>query len=439
MQIGWARALGWLLVYVLLVLAPMALVLGFGRPEPRGFIVELGAMLGLTGLGVLSTQLVISGRHRWFAGGLGQDNLLQFHRQVGLFGWLLVFAHPVTMFLGDAAYLEFLDPRVDALRAVPLILVLLAVSFLIISSLWREALKLSYEWWRTIHASLALLVVSTGLVHALQGDHYTAGIATKVCLTLLVAFPLLLLFEARLFRPWRNTKRPWTVTEVVQEGSDATRLVLEAKGHPGMPFKPGQYTWLTLGDSPFSLQQHPFSMSSSANDERRIELTAKHAGDFTSGLAQVRPGSLAWLEGPYGAFSMNIAAGRQAVFIAGGIGITPIISTLRTCSERGAQQKLWLIYANQDEPSILFRDRLDELARMLRLKVVLVLSEAGEDWTGEKGFVDEQMLGRVLPPDDESIDYFVCGPPPMMNQVEKALKTRGTSTQRLFSERFNLV
>jgi predicted ferric reductase len=425
--------------YTALVLAPMLIVVIGDRPAPRNLLVESGAMLGLLGLGVLAMQLVISGRHRWFAGSLGQDNVLQFHRQVGIFGWLLVLAHPLCMLFGNPEYLAFLDPRAGWLRAITLYLLLLATTALILSSLWRVHFRLQYEWWRALHAALALLVVSGGLGHALMADHYTAGWLTKALLGGLIGVPLLLLLETRLLRPLRLRQRPWKVTTVEQRSGDVTRLVLHADGHGGMRFLPGQFVWLTLGETPCTLQQHPFSITSPATEPDRIELAIKPLGDFTRSVADLACGTPAWLEGPYGTFSIDASSGRRAVFIAGGIGVTPIISMLRTCRERGCKQPMWLVDANDKQSEIIFRNEIESLAQRMSLQVVHVLVDPPPEWRGETGYVDEALLERVLPPDADDIDYFVCGPPPMMDSVEPALRARGVAADRLHSERFELV
>ncbi len=434
-----AHSVGWIMFYTALVLAPMLVVVIGERPAPRNLLVESGAMLGLLGLGVLAMQLVISGRHRWFAGNLGQDNVLQFHRQVGIFGWLLVLSHPLCMLFGNPEYLAFLDPRAGWFRAITLYLLLLASTALIVSSLWRGRFNLQYEWWRGIHAALALLVVSGGLGHALMAGHYTAGWFTKALLGGLIGVPLLLLLETRLLRPWRLSQRPWKVTAVEPRSGDVTRLELQADGHAGMCFLPGQFVWLTLGETPYNLQQHPFSITSPATEPDRIEFAIKPLGDFSRSVAEVARGTPAWLEGPYGTFSIDASSGRRAVFIAGGIGVTPIMSMLRTCGERGCNQPMWLVDANDKQSEIIFCNEIEALAKRLSLTIVHVLVDPPPEWRGETGYVDEALLDRVLPPDADDIDYFVCGPPPMMDVVERGLRARGVAADRLYSERFELV
>jgi predicted ferric reductase len=431
--------LGWLLLYSLLALLPMALAMGIERPAPRGLLIEVGAMLGLLGLGMLATQLVITGRHRWFAAGVGQDNLLQFHRRTGTLAWGLILTHPLLLFIGDPDLLAWLDPRVDLLRAGALFVLVLALTLLVLSSLWRETFGLQYETWRTIHAGLALIVVAGGLGHALVASHHTGGLATQWAIGLVIAVPLALLLETRLWRPWRQRGRPWRVVEVEPRRAESTRLVLEADDHPGMEFKAGQFAWLTLGETPFSLQQHPFSMTSSPTRPRKIEFIIKQSGDFTRRVAEVKPGTTAFLEGPYGVFSMPEDADRRAVFIAGGIGITPVLSMLRARRERGHEAPLWLLYANESEDQIVMWEAIEELADTLPLTRVHVLAEPSDDWDGETGLIDAELLDRHLPEDDGDIDYFVCGPPPMMDQVEADLEARGVPLLRLYSERFDLV
>lgn len=429
----------WLVLYLAIALLPMMIAMGIERPDPRNLVVEIGSMLGLLGLGMLATQLIISGRHRWFAGNVGQDNLLQFHRRTGIAAWLFILSHPVLLMIGDRQFIAWLDPTEDWLRASGVIALVLAVTALLISSLWRKELGLQYETWRTLHASLSLFVVAGGLGHALMGKHHTDGLLTQALLIAVIAIPLLLLLETRLGRPYRLQKRPWKVVESEETRADSTDLILVADGHPGMNFKPGQFAWLTMGDSPFSIQQHPFSMASSSSNPGHLEFVIKEAGDFTQYLSTVKPGDKAFLEGPYGVFTMDPKAKRRAVFIIGGIGITPILSMIRSRLDQRNETPMWLIYANKSEAEIIMRNTLEAFTEKLPLQVIHVLSEPSDEWMGESGYVDGDLLDEFLPEDAEDIDYFVCGPPPMMDLVEPELHKRGDNKRRIYSERFNLV
>lgn len=432
------RALLWLSVYVLLALVPLGVALVHQPTEARGFWVELGAMLGLLGLGVLAVQMLITGRHRWFAPELGLDNTLQFHREVGIFALLLVLAHPTTLILADPKYLAYLDPREDTLRAISLAMMVASAIILVCSSLWRVTIGLPYEWWRVLHGGLALFIVTGGLGHALMADHYTAGALTKVVLAGVVLIPLGYLVDTRLLRALRMRRRPWRVAGTQAERGDSTTITLEAVGHDGLHFEPGQFIWVTLGETPFSLQQHPFSFASSATEPRRIAFTAKHVGDFTATLPSVEPGTRAWVEGPYGAFIPNPGRVDKIILIAGGVGITPIMSMLRTFDERRVRTPLWLLYANEHWEDVTFREELDELAETLPLQVIHVISKPPKQWSGETGYIDGDLLERRLPEDCSSVEYFICGPDPLMDTVEKALIRQGVSPTRLFSDRFDL-
>src|SRR5690606_39032597 len=106
-----------------------------------------------------------------------------------------------------------------------------------------------------------------------------------------------------------------------------------------MRFVPGQFAWITVGETPFSLQQHPFSIASSTHDPR-IRLTAKEFGDFTSRLKAVEPGTSAYLEGPFGSFTPDPSPDVGIFLIMGGIGITPAMSMLRTLRDEGSRRPI---------------------------------------------------------------------------------------------------
>jgi len=388
-------------------------------------------------MGILAAQFATSGRLRSIAPVFGADVVLQFHRQAGVVAAVVVLAHPVVLIATDPDYLEFFDPRVNVLRALALITVVPALLLLVATSLWRQRVGLNYEWWRLSHGTLSLLVVFIGMVHGIQvGEHLGVLWKQGIWVGVLVG-AMYLVVHSRVIRPQLMKRRPYRVTEIREELPGTFTLGVEPDGHVGMKFRAGQYAWITVGDSPYSLQQHPFSFSSS---ERSAELcfTAKAVGDFTSSWKDFEPGRAVYLEGPYGAFTFD-AESEGAVFVAGGIGVTPVMSILRTMHDNDDQRPAVFVYGNSTTADIAFRDEIRALESALRLTVVHVLEEPDEEWDSEHGFIDGDVLRRVLPPDCRNYEYFICGPEPMMDSAESALREMGVSWRQIYTERFQIV
>ena len=170
-----------------------------------------------------------------------------------------------------------------------------------------------------------------------------------------------------------------------------------------------------------------------------MAFTIKALGDFTSTISDIRPGERAYLDGPYGAFSVDRYKAAGCVFVAGGVGITPVISMLRTLADRGDERPLLLIYGSKDWDSITFREELDELKKRLNLQVEHLLTDPPPGWPGESGRVTAEVLGRLIPRDRNIRQYYVCGPDPMMDSVEAALTRLGVSLANIESERYNFI
>jgi len=152
----------------------------------------------------------------------------------------------------------------------------------------------------------------------------------------------------------------------------------------------------------------------------------------------VNPGQRVYVDGPFGALSADRHAHADGfVFIAGGIGITPMMSHLWTLADRGDRRPLVLIYGGQDLDGLTFRDEIDLLVSRLRLKVVYVLAAPPAGWTGRDGLVSEELLRRHMP--REGSTSFICGPQPMMDAVEQSLHRLGVPMGDYHSEQFNLA
>jgi ferredoxin-NADP reductase len=167
-------------------------------------------------------------------------------------------------------------------------------------------------------------------------------------------------------------------------------------------------------------------------------MSIRNLGDLTSQVHTASVGQRVWLDGPYGAFTIGHPADMH-VLIAGGIGITPMMSMLRTLADRGDKRPVMLLYGSKDWESVSFREELEALRLRLDLKLVHVLAEAPPGWSGERGRIDAALLQRHLPPPHAAHEYFICGPNPMMNAVETALGKLGVPLAKYHSERYSFA
>jgi predicted ferric reductase len=255
----------------------------------------------------------------------------------------------------------------------------------------------------------------------------------------LVLFWIALLLYVRIVKPLFMLRRPYRVAEVRAERGDTTTLVMAPDGHPGFGFRPGQFGWLTLWSSPFKITGHPFSFSSSAAAPGgRVEMTIRNLGDFTSAIPRVPVGQRIYLDGPYGAFTIGNPADMH-VLIAGGVGITPMMSMIRTLADRGDPRPVILLYGSKDWESITFREELEAAQARLNLTVVHVLSDPPPGWTGEQGRITAEVFRRHLPPPYAEHEYFICGPGPMMDAIENALGELHVPMAKYHSERYSFV
>jgi len=442
------KVLAWAGVYLAITLVPLAVILvgpvapgrGLFAPD-RGFWVEFAVGLGFIGLAMLGLQAIFTARYPRVSAAFGQDTLLQFHRQAGIVAFVFIFAHPVILLLAKPSYASFLDPRIDLSRALELGFVLVALPALIVTSLWRKQLRLPYEWWRLGHGVLAVMILAVGMVHILRVHYYLGDPWKQVLWTVIVAGAMLSVAYVRLVKPLTLRRRPYRVVAVEREALGIWTVSVEPETDRTLRFRAGQFAFLILDDGAFSLQQHPFSIASSVHGGPRLDFTIKELGDLTGRIGTMRIGARAYVDGPYGALTLPEDPTAGLMLVAGGIGITPIMSMLRTLHDEGHRGPVVLICANGRHEDIAFSAELGRLAAGdgFDLRVVHVLAQPPAGWRGETGFVTTELIARHLP--EQAPDrwhYVLCGPPPMMESVERSLLDMGIPLSRIGSERFDI-
>jgi predicted ferric reductase len=429
----------WVAIYLLFILAPLFVLLAGSLPPARDFWTEFAVALGYSGLATMGLQFGLTARFRLVTEPWGEDVIYHFHRQISLVAVCLIAAHAVIL---TAARPESLSPR--NIAAAPwsarfAVLSIAALVALVVTALWRGRLKISYEAWHRTHILLAVGAVTAGILH-MAGSGFYLVVPWKRALWIgLTIFWIGLLIYVRIVKPLFLLRRPYRVAAVRPERGDTSTLVMQPEGHPGFRFSPGQFAWLTLWGSPFKITGHPFSFSSSAEAaDGSVEMSIRKLGDFTSAIDRVSVGQRVYLDGPYGAFTIGNPADMH-VLIAGGIGITPMISMIRTLADRGDARPVVLLYGSRDWDAITFREELEALQKRLDLRVVHVLQNPPAGWTGESGYLGAGALERHLPQPYAAHEYFICGPGVMMDAIEAALGRLGVPLSKYHSERYSFV
>jgi predicted ferric reductase len=431
----------WFLLYGGLVSLPLALGAWFDPVDaPRPVARELSAAFGLLAYSLTLAQFALVSRLSAASRPFGSDALLQFHQYAGVLCLLFAAGHAVL--LGGPG-------RWSAWSGATLgsgFVAIAALLLLFVTTVTRRRLRLTYEWWRSAHVTLALVVTASLLFHVLQSGRYSQLSIVRTTLAVYAALAVLVLAHYRLVRPWQMTVRPWEVVRNDDVGGRVRLLQVRPVGHSGFRFEPGQFAWLITGSSPWSAQQHPLSIASSSTTSAKnapdgsLEFAIKAAGDWSGEIVpRLSPGARVWVDGPYGAFTVDRKAAQGFVLIAGGIGIAPFRSMLLTLRDRGDRRPVVLVYAAGSAPKLAFRDELESMVRQMNLEVVFVLEQPDPGWTGERGTITEELLRRHLPADLGRFVFLVCGPVGMMDAVWSMLRRIGVPPRMIDTERFTVV
>jgi 3-phenylpropionate/trans-cinnamate dioxygenase ferredoxin reductase subunit len=435
---GLRKKAAWVVAYGCGVVLPLVLAARTPAAPGRGIADELGSALGIIALALLGLQLVVPARLRAVTGVLGADVAVRLHRRLADVTFAAIGAHVAVVMLAQPARLLFLLFFGAPWRAQAAVTSTVALALLVGSSVWRGRLQIPYILWRALHIALGAGALILAAVHTVGVHGYLMHGLAAVWLALFVAGSVTALIELRILKPRRLARDAYVIQAVVPEAGGATTIRLQAKGHQGRSFRPGQFAWLKLADNSTGLAEHPFSYSSSALTPARPSFTIKAYKGFSRKVAELEPGTELVLDGPHGSYwPARDAAGY--VLIAGGIGITPSLSLLRTAADLGDTRPYLLVYANRSESDIVFAEELEGISVRLNLKVVHVLSAPPADWDGERGRIGKELLDRHLPADLRGFEFFVCASPPAVEATVSALTLAGIAQEFIHMECFENV
>ncbi|MFP4528628.1 MAG: 2Fe-2S iron-sulfur cluster-binding protein [Candidatus Kapaibacterium sp.] len=242
---------------------------------------------------------------------------------------------------------------------------------------------------------------------------------------------------------------PLKVKDIRKETSDSASIFFEVPDDikEKFEYKHGQYLTVML-ELEGRVERRAFSISTSPNENGLLGITVKATGDgFFSRymISEVRAGDEIMVMPPMGNFTIDLDEQNERIYImlGGGSGITPLISILKTVMAAEPKSRIYLFYANRREEDIIFRENLDELMKKNphRLEVIHILSQPSTGWIGPKGRLDShriiELLRKYAGDVINAAEYFICGPPGLMNQFERALDELAVPAAQRHKESFS--
>jgi predicted ferric reductase len=308
------------------------------------------------------------------------------------------------------------------------------------AAIFRRIMRLRYETWRHIHNVGAFLLLGFAYFHSWTLGYDLDSEAAKIVWAALPVFAWSAWFYGRVARPWLLRRVPFRVVSITPEAPQVWTLTLEPPINRPLHYAPGQFLFLRPQGSTVLAEEHPFSIASSPSSGGLISLTIKESGDFTSTIRNIKPGEHVAVHGPFGRFSHALHSnGDDLVFVAAGIGITPLMSMLRYMRDRRDPRRVLLVYANRSAADIVFRSELEliESGGFPTLKTIDVLSRPPGDWVGPTDRLDLASL-KSLCGGLSGKTFFLCCPPMMAEGLIRGLAEAGVGPERIHADYFGL-
>ena len=451
------KARGPLLVVVLSLVAP-ALWLTTGAATgrfatPTTSLMSLGALFGLAGASVFAVNLILGARFQVMDalfGGL--DKLYRFHRRNGEAAIALLVCHAALMFASRATIsastaLALISPAggwTQFLGVVALVLALGVLAFTLLARLGHEVFVYVHRFFGG-----AFLVA---IFHIFGSPDLRASQPLTLYLGALSAAALLAWGYRSLFASFLVRRYEYAVAEVDRLDPTVVAIGMQPIGRR-LHYIPGQFIFVTFYSSKFEAQFHPVSVASqggsaiitlrpgeardqfhpfsltSAPQQPGLSVAIKAVGDFTAALHELNIGAIARVEGPYGGFSYLKTRNPKQVWIAGGIGITPFVGMARSLEPSG--RSIDLFYGFKSRAQGYFGDELAALADGVEDFRFFPVPE------DERGFITTDLIARhsgAL----AARDFFICGPPGMIDNMRRQLAAAGVRARRIHYEKFAL-
>ncbi|MEO0048228.1 MAG: hypothetical protein RLZZ410_1187 [Pseudomonadota bacterium] len=443
-----------LLVYLSIVLIPLGIAIQLSLPA-RPVLDQLSSSLAILGFNIILLEFLISGRIRRLSKLLGVDWVLQTHQLIARTAVIFLIAHPLLYTLPTIPSFTNLAPNsshlgLDATSALSGFIALATLVVLIGLAITRRNSELKYEHWRFSHAVMSVFIAVLGFHHTTHAGRFSQETVMLRYWQIGLGIALLSLAWVYIARPFIQKFNAYEVSSIKEVAHSIFEVSIQSKTNKYLKYEAGQFAWLKLNNS-YPLFENPFSISSASSiqeAQQTIQFLIKDVGDFTHEVTKLKLGDLTYIDAPYGNFGHSCfdIRHKRVVMIAGGVGIAPIISLLRSMEASNnltlLEKEIHIIYGNRIQEQMLNLEEMINLESFKNLKITPIITEPNKQWTGTSGILDATTLEKILRAQSagelnaRQTRFYVCGPAEMIDSVERALTTMGTPLSHIESEKF---
>ena len=400
---------------------------------PGGLLIAAGRLTGFTGAYLMLVMVVLIARIPWLERSVGQDRLLHWHRRIGPWSLWLIASHVALVTFGYAQLAkvgalrqlwDFLTTYPDILAAAAAFGLLVMVGFTSIKIARRH---LKYETWWIVHLYTYLALALAFAHQIVTGGSFIGHPLTRAYWIAIWVATAGSVIVFRVLRPiGRNLQRRLRVVAVQEEAPGVFSVTCSGRHLGRLAVSGGQFfqwRFLTRG---LWWHAHPYSLSALPRPPY-IRVTVKGLGDQSRAVAQLKPGTRVFIEGPYGAFTRYARTFESVALIGAGVGITPLRALLEDLPE---SVRVTVVVRASTPEDIIHRDEI----------ATLVEQRGGQfhEVIGSRHQVrmDANAL-RQLVPDFATSDVYICGPKDFNESIVAAATMLGVNRDRIHLEAFS--
>ena len=221
-------------------------------------------------------------------------------------------------------------------------------------------------------------------------------------------------------------KKPHTGTDIVSFKFASESQNQNQNQNVYLNYKAGQYAIVDL-----EIKEDPegplrsFTMASSPTEEDFILISTRvRDTPFKKKLASLEIGTPVKITAPLGKFVLHEDYSKTAVFLSGGIGVTPFRSLIKYATDAQLPMKITMFDSNRNQDNIVFKTEFDEwTSKNKNLEIVYTLDVGDNNWSGEQGYINQGMVTKFSDT-NELVDsiFYICGPPGMLMAMKKLLQ-----------------